>query len=366
MASTHHKNGISRYLVAACLLGSWLAGCTTVGPNTIRSGRMAYNDAIAETNNQQLLRAVVDNRYSERGNLLAVASVTANVRVRTSTGVQLGFGDSDDYAGNLVPFSAGAVYEENPTISYVPVEGEKYTAQLFSPVPVPVVARFAGTLTDSAYIFTALISSVNGIRNPDFQFSAAEPDERFERFVEIMTKLTRMQRLYWIQDPQRASRFSIVIDQYAPAYSAEVSELLELLGLHPTKHPSAQVVLPVFLALDGRASGGVGIITRSVWDLVEILSAAIEVPEDHLHNGIAASYPSSGLVGKELRIHRSKDRPKHAAVAVNYRDGWFYIDDTDLASKRYFRLMGALWSAAIAKSTTKGSAAPVLTVPVSR
>jgi len=53
-------------------------------------------------------------------------------------------------------------------------------------------------------------------------------------------------------------------------------------------------------------------------------------------------------------------------VATNYRDGWFYIDETDQVSKRYFRLMGALWSAAIAKSTTKGSAAPVLTVPVSR
>ena len=113
-----------------------LAGCSVVGPKAVLSGRMAYIEAINETNNQQLLKAVVDNRYSERGNLLAVASVTANVRVRTNTGVQLGFGDSDDYAGNLVPFSAGAVYEENPTISYVPVEGEKYTAQPFSPVPL--------------------------------------------------------------------------------------------------------------------------------------------------------------------------------------------------------------------------------------
>ena len=204
------------------------------------------------------------------------------------------------------------------------------------------------------------------MRNPDFQFSAAEPDERFERFVEIITKLTRMQRLYWIQDPQRAGGFSIVIDSYAPTYSAEVSELLDLLGLHAPKHSSKQIVLPVFLALDGRHSGGIGIITRSVWDLVEVLSGSIEVPEDHLQKGIAATYPSPGLAGKDLRIHRSKDRPKRAAVAANYRDGWFYIEDTDLASKRYFRLMGALWSAAIAKSTTKGSAAPVLTVPVSR
>jgi len=65
-----------------------------VGPTAIRSGRLAYNDAITETNNQQLLMNVIHNRYEERE--------------------------------NLVPFSAGAVYEENPTISYTLVDGENY------------------------------------------------------------------------------------------------------------------------------------------------------------------------------------------------------------------------------------------------
>ena len=116
----------------------------------------------------------------------------------------------------------------------------------------------------------------------------------------------------------------------------------------------------------GATSGGIGIITRSVWDLVEILSAAIEVPEEDQRNGVVATYPPPGLAGRELRVRRSKDSPKQAAVAVKYRDGWFYIDETDQATKRFFRLMGALWSVTIAESTAKGSAAPVLTVPVSR
>jgi len=48
------------------------------------------------------------------------------------------------------------------------------------------------------------------------------------------------------------------------------------------------------------------------------------------------------------------------------RDGWFYMDESDQAYKRFFRLMGVLWNTAIAESAAKGSAAPVLTVPVSR
>jgi len=76
------------------------------------------------------------NRYDETSNLLTVASVTANVRVTTRADVQLGIGDEDNYASNLVPFSAAAIYEENPTISYVPVAGSSYMRQFMSPTPV--------------------------------------------------------------------------------------------------------------------------------------------------------------------------------------------------------------------------------------
>jgi hypothetical protein len=336
-----------------------------VGPSAIRSGRLVYNEAILTTNNQQMLIAVIHNRYEESSNLLAVASITANVSVTTNAGIQLGSGDEESYAGNLVPFSAGAVYEENPTISYTPVAGAKYTQQLLSPIRLTVLAQFSGSMANPAYIYTSLVTSVNGIQNPDFLFSPTEPDPRFGRFVSIMTELTEARRLYWFEAPQDGG-FSVIIDHYAPTYAAKVNELLGLLGLPTPKDPSAQVILPVSLALDGRDAGGIGIVTRSVWDLVEIMSAAVELPEADKHNGAAASYPPPGLAGRELRIRRTKARPEHASVAVKHRDGWFYIDKTDQATKRFFRLMCLLWSITIAESTPKASAAPVLTVPVSR
>lgn len=49
--------------------------------------------------------------------LLAVASVTANVRIQANVGAQFGVGPESNYSGNLVPLRAGALYEENPTIS---------------------------------------------------------------------------------------------------------------------------------------------------------------------------------------------------------------------------------------------------------
>jgi len=352
--------------MAACVVGSLLAGCTAVGPSAIRSGRLAYNDAITETNNQQMLMTIIHNRYVEQGSLLAVASVTANVRVATQTGVQLGFGDSDNYAGNLVPLKASVAYEENPTISYVPVAGQQYLHQLMSPLPVATLAQLTGSLIDPASVYTALVSSVNGIYNPDFLFSSDEPDPRFSRFVTIMAELTQMHRLHWIEDPQRAGNLAITIDHYAPGYTARVNELLGLLGLPATENHSPPVVLPVSLALDGRGTGGIGITTRSLFHLVDILSAAVEVPEQDQHHGTTADYPPLGMLGKALRIRYSKVKPDRAAVAVQHREGWFYIDDNDQATKGFFRLLGALWSVTMAESAAKGSATPVLTVPVSR
>ena len=114
MKSSRYRTGIGLALVTAGVLGSLLAGCTVVGPAAISSGRLAYNEAITETDNQQMLMIVIHNRYEERGSLLAVASVTATVSVTTSTAVQLGVGDDANYAGNLVPFGAAAVYLQRP------------------------------------------------------------------------------------------------------------------------------------------------------------------------------------------------------------------------------------------------------------
>ena len=107
-----------------------------------------------------MLMNVIHNRYEERSVLLAVASVTANVRLTAASAVQIGIGDRDNYVGNLVPFAGGAVYEENPAISYSVVEGEQYYRQLMLPVPVDSFAQLARTppMSRSRYVAGGFIS----------------------------------------------------------------------------------------------------------------------------------------------------------------------------------------------------------------
>ncbi len=347
------------------LAGFVLGGCTVVGPTAISSGRAAYNEAIRATDNQQMLMIAVHNRYEERGSLLAVSSVTANVSVTTSVAIEAGFGDESDYSGNLVPFTGGAIYEENPTISYTPVQGQQYMRHLMAPVPIRALAQYARTISNPRGIYIAVISGINGIFNPDFLADGETPDPRFDRIVDLLAELQLAHRLEWIEDPTHPDRFMLLIQHYAPDYSAEVRELLGLLGLQETVQATGRLVLPVSQALNGREAGGIGLTTRSVWDMVEILSAAIDIPEDHRARGVAMAYPAPGRLGEQLRVNYSRGRPDEASVAVKHRDGWYSIDDGDLATKHFFRIMTSLWSVAIAETAT-GKATPVLTVPVSR
>ncbi|MEZ5502376.1 MAG: hypothetical protein R3E50_06845 [Halioglobus sp.] len=349
----------------AALLCSALAGCTVVGPEAIGSGRIAYNEVIARTNNEQMLMVLVHNRYEEQGSMLAVASVTANVSIKSSAGIQAGFGNDSDYRGNLVPFSGGFIYEENPTISYTPVAGERYLRQLTYSLPVAMVAQMARTMTDPRLAFVGLISSVNGIYNPDFIFGEQDDDPRFDRFATIMAELTQAHRLNWVENAEHKGRYSIVIDQSDPDHPALVKELLDLLHLPQLYSDNARIVIPVRLSLDGAQQGVMGISTRSVLDLVEVLCARIEVPPGDQQAGMVADYPPVGRLGRNLAIHFSPEEPAHGYIKVTHRGGWFYIDERDLETKRYFKLLGSLWSLAVASSLADGPAAPLLTVPVS-
>ena len=359
---------VFRFLTPAalCFVLYAVSGCAIVGPSSISKGRSDYNEAINKTENEQMLLTIVKACYGETSSLLAVSGVAANVRFSTRAGVQAGFGSGDSYEGNLVPFSGGLVYEENPTITYVPVQGEQYLRQVLSPVSLDVLILFIRNEIYSAKPLVLLANRVNDIRNPDFLDSPSdEPDPRFQRFIELFMELKHAGVLLLVTDPRKEAPYDVLITGYAPTYSEKVKEYLALLGLPMPTDTSSDIILPIYPGVKGRQTDGIAISTRSTFDLIEILKAAIEIPQEHVDTGLAVPFPPTGLAGENIRIHTSKDKPKQAVIAVKHRGYWFYIDDTDMHTKLYYRMVRTLWSISIA-SATDHKAAPVLTIPVSR
>jgi len=186
------------------------------------------------------------------------------------------------------------------------------------------------------------------------------------QLVEVMTKLNNLHVLRWVKDKRKEVAFAILIHKYAPAHLKEVLEFLDLLGLPEPADKSKNIVLPVFLAVDKPDWGSIAMETRSLWDLMEILTASVEVPEEDVRSGVAQKYPRKGLAGKDVHIRYSTESPNTASVAVKYRGAWFYIDEADSTTKMAFRVFQKLQAVMIAEATVGDQRAPVLTVPVSR
>jgi hypothetical protein len=365
MFSIPRSHGFAR-IVAVIFIVMWFSyGCHSVGPYSISRGRPDYNEAINRTDLEQMLMTIVRHRYTEPSSMLAVATVTANVRVRASAGVQVGLGASDNYAGNLVPLRGGFAYEENPTISYMPVQGEQYLRQLMSPVPLDIFVMFMRSMTSPELPFAFVVNRINKISNPGFLPSPTEqPDVRFARLVDLFMDLRHADRLFWGAHPQKSIDYAVVIHGYEPSYSGQVRELLSLLDLSMPAVRSKPIILPVTLSVVEEEVYGISVSTRSVYDMIEILAASVVVPEEHVRSGLCFQFPRRGLVGAKLSIRRSEKRPQNASVAVQYRGSWFYIDETDQSTKRVFRMLYAFWNVRIASTADHLRAAPVLTIPV--
>ena len=355
-------------IIASLLPVFWiLSGCAMVGPKSISMGRADYNEAINKTEDEQLLLALVKGRYGEISSLMAVSGVAANIRFGSSAGTQIGIGSGDTYQGNLVPFSAGLIYEENPTITYVPIHGERYLHQLLTPVSLKtLVLLIRGAKRTQTTYLTMLASRINELQNPDFMTAPlTESAARFQRLVELNKTLSDAGVLQWVEDSRERVPFDLMMADYAPLYVEEVREYLALLGLPLPPDTSETIILPVYFSIKDGDWGGMGISTRSTYDLIEILQEAIEVPEEHVAAGLTYPGLRPGLAGRNLHIHTSKSKPENCELSVRYRGYWYYIDPTDMHTKLFYRMVRVLWSVSIAAGVDRRDE-PVLTIPVGR
>jgi hypothetical protein len=356
-------SNISRLIL--CVTAAALAGCNAVGPSAIRSGRAAYNEAITATNNQQVFSLIVKSRFREAAGLLTVVSVNASFKVTGQVNAQFGIGPDQNFSGNLVPLSAGAAYEESPTISYTPVQGEDVLRQIFGPLPLDLTLLMIQASDDAGWMMTMFLKSINEIRNPAF-LSEAEPkaDPRFLQITELVTELRQAERLSLARNSEGAFVFSLPRNDRA--FGEKIRRLFRLLSLPDPMDSDRPHEIPVVLGVGRTERFEVRVETRSLGDLIKIAGAAMEVPPEQVDAGLAARFPKLGSVGSLIRINGAPEAPKGALVAFKHHGIWYSIDQTDQKSKEYFRQLEALMSARIADSVKGGNASPVLTLPVAR
>jgi hypothetical protein len=310
------RAGRSALLVVVAL---GFCGCALVGPQSITAGRGVYAEVINRTEDEQILTAIVRMRYDETFGMMSVSSATANLSFSARTGANVGAGDSDSYAGNLVPLSAGVAYEENPTISYMPLSGEDFTRRMLSPLSVNEWLLLGGPAKHPGHVFALAVRRVNGLRNP--LLGEEPPAPEFARFVELYDRLRRASVLDYVQTPETSTEGNYFWDfhDYEDAHGDSVRELLDLLGIE-VKPDGSAILLPVRRAL-GSSVSAVHLQTRSAYAMLQVFGAGIEVPSRHLEAGIVEPLTSAVTEeGRFITIRSSEKPPENATVRIRFRN----------------------------------------------
>jgi hypothetical protein len=345
-------------LVVIAALG--LCGCAVVGPQSIGGGRAAYTEVINRTEDEQILNVVVRQRYDETFGMMTVASVTANIRFSAQASSDIGLGNSDNYDGNLVPLSAGVAYEENPTVSYVPLSGEDFTRRMLSPVSVNEWVLLSGNTRNPSHLLALAARRINSLRSPLLGQAPVTPE--FPRFLELYNQLRRAQVVEIVQADQSGGTDEHLweIHDYEPAYGATVREFLRLLGIEVPVDGST-IMLPIRQQA-GSSVSAVHLHPRSALNVLRSFGAGVEIPRAHLEAGIVE--PLTAAIPEDMRfitIRSAEKRPDNATVRVLFRDRWFYIDATDTQSKLAFRFLRTFIGMRLAEARTTQQA-PVITL----
>lgn len=356
--------------ILALTLGVFLTvfnGCSQLGPGRIELGRGHYNVAVQQTDNEQMLLNLVRLRYRDTPYFLQVASVSTNFEFEVFADASAALKTGPDIYG----LGIGGTAIESPTITYTPLQGDQFVKQLLSPMHLSTVLLLYHSGWAIDRILNVTVQYINGIPNAP-SASGPTPDDapeyvEFHRITDLLRGLQKRGDVTLGQTEGSDESQSLVL-RIAPRAidSAEGRQLIEHLRLPPGK--TDYVFTPT---ADPNNVGEASIVMRSLMASLSYVAQGVQPPaEDETRGRVTVTRDADGrpfdwkqVNGNLMQIRSSGDQPEFAAVRVQYRGMWFYIDDSDLTSKSTFALLMNLFALQAGDIPT---IAPVLTLPVAR
>jgi len=207
-------------------------------------------------------------------------------------------------------------------------------------------------------VFRTVVNSVNGLRNTSAGV-AADPG-----FTELTEALSRIQRAgnIGIRVEARKDGGGVLAVIRRAESGTELGEdshrVRKLLGLREDVSE-----FEIAYGLVPRNPNEVAMLTRSMMEIMLQLGFGIDLPAGHATSGRALPgqrQPGDAQAQPLVNIRSGTEAPADAYAAVPYKGYWYWIDDTDIMSKRTFTFLMILFSLAETGQTT---AAPVVTVP---
>lgn len=340
-----------------------IAGCSGIGPQTVARDRFDYISAISESWKRQTLLNLVKIRYADAPVFVDIASVINTYELQGN--VRLGASWANAPINNTQNISASGRYTDRPTITYAPLNGERFTRSLMTPIPVTGILFLLQAGYPADYIFRICVQTINGLNNSyGANLTGRDMDPEFHELIALLREIQTQGGLGMRVKPQGDDQkeaivmfFRSTIDE---AFAKKIARVKELLGINPD-HREIRVVYGSFASNDQE----IAILSRSMLQILINYSSYIDVPQKHIDSGaVIASRHKEYSVSQKLpplvHIFSGNSEPDDAHVAVRYHDQWYWIDRTDYNSKSLFTFLMLMFSLT---EEGGGQSAPIVTVP---
>jgi hypothetical protein len=337
-----------------------VSGCGGIGPSTVSRDRYDYIAAISDSWKRQMLFNLVKIRYGDAPVFMEVSSVISQYQIAGL--VNLGATINKNPWSTSETLGATGTYVDRPTITFTPIIGDKFARSLMSPIPPSAIL----SLTQGGYpvdlVFRALVHEINGVRNRyggDLRAHSGDPE-----FYSLLQKMREIQLAGAFGMRQRRADkgeadLLVIRARHDPAVEALAAEVRKILGLDP----DAKEFRVAYGAIP-RNNREIAILTRSILEVLVDISTDIEVPASEVQEKRVSPTFAETVDGERIqpliRVRNSRGKPGDAYVSVPYRDSYFWIDDRDFLSKKFFSFLMFVFT--LVETGEKGTA-PVVTIP---
>lgn len=336
--------------VLALLLG----GCASIGPRAIAVNRPAYNLAVQQTNDQELLLNLVRLLYRDTLYFTTVERVAASMDFNQSYNLGSVFSRSRPSLGRQTlnrSLSLGSTVSLNdrPTVFYAPIEGERFVRQMMTPMNPQLLLMLVKSGWSIDRVFLVAVQDMNGLKNAPTAAGlrpSREPEFRaFQEAARLLRALQREQLLELATVPVSGGQGLELRFVRTAAERPETARLRELLGL-----AAGQDRFRIVTGVEAPDPNTIAITTRPLLSALSYVAQGIEAPLPHLLAGMVrrtvradqSPFDWSELLHDVFQVHSSAEEPAEASVVIFYRGYYFFIPDSDLETKSTFVLLTQL------------------------